>query len=485
MEGGLLFNKNYGERSLTEMATGYISADYGTSKILAGDYYIESGMGSILWGAFGGRKGAEVYYPALEYGSGIKPFRSTMDFTMFRGLAAEQIFGDESTLTLRGWASSVGRSANIDEKESVATSIYRSSYYRTETEIDKKDKLNETMGGGNIEFSSDNLIIGTNAFYLDYEYPVESSSSAVFRGKSGLLSSVYGYLLFGDMNIGVEAARDGRGNMAYRLGFQDRTEDYRLAMSFRSYSPEFRSPYGANFGEFSYPSNEIGFYAGYEWRAIKDFLQRIYVDIFSTYDRTYYVPEPVGGIDIFSESEFRLVRGGRLIARLRWENKTDYWRNINEDKIIYQKDKGSIRLDWRHRTGKSIRYRLRTEAKGVLLGEGEANESGFLVFAETEWMILENLEIESRATYFTTDSFESAIYQFEYAMPGCMYTVPLYGRGYRFLLGVSYEFLGIFDLSARFAVTHKPGENSMGSGYDRIEGSTDRRLIIQLDALFQ
>jgi hypothetical protein len=53
------------------------------------------------------------------------------------------------------------------------------------------------------------------------------------------------------------------------------------------------------------------------------------------------------------------------------------------------------------------------------------------------------------------------------------------------LLGVSYEFLGIFDLSARFAVTHKPGENSMGSGYDRIEGSTDRRLIIQLDALFQ
>ncbi|MFP4527360.1 MAG: hypothetical protein ACLFQX_02330 [Candidatus Kapaibacterium sp.] len=484
LEAGLLLNKNYGEKSLAEFASGYASAEFGRTRIIAGDYYIESGMGSILWGAFTGRKGAEVYYPALEYGSGIKPFRSTMDFSMFRGLAMEHTYGDSLRLTLRGWASSAGRSANIDEKRGVATSISRSSYYRTDTEIAKKNALHELITGGNAELASDNFAIGATAFWLDYEYPIESSSSSAFSGKSGMLSSVYGYWMTESSSLGGEIGRDARGNMCWRAGYQNKAEDHRLALSFRSYSPEFRSPYGSNFGEFSYPANEAGFYAGYEYRGIERFRQRIYIDIFRSWQRTYYVPEPVRGVDIFTETEFHPIEKSRLSVRLRWENKSDYWRNLADEKIIYQKDKSSARIEWQQRIGVFLRYRLRAEGKLVFADGNEPDESGLIAFAEAEWRIGDVIELETRMTGFATDSYESAIYQFEYAMQGCMYTVPLYGKGMRALIGAKLNLWEYASISDRFTLTHKPGEMSLGSGYDRIEGPTDRRIIIQIDGSF-
>ncbi len=203
LSAGILMSKDPGETSLTDYYSGFISYEQNRTKIIAGDYYLKAGLGTLLWNNFGIRKGIDVTPDVNQTQVGILPYRSSMDISFFRGVCLNQEMNlyDDFNINVTGFASSVNRSAAIDEVTNAATALYRTGLYRTKSEISKKNTLGETAYGGNIELELYKVTLGYTALNLNYSKPVYSESASAFYGKGGMLGSVYSSISLNKVDI--------------------------------------------------------------------------------------------------------------------------------------------------------------------------------------------------------------------------------------------------------------------------------------------
>jgi hypothetical protein len=81
---------------------------------------------------------------------------------------------------------------------------------------------------------------------------------------------------------------------------------------------------------------------------------------------------------------------------------------------------------------------------------------------------------------FATDDYESAIWYYEYALPGYSNTISLYLKGYRISGYLSYM-LSDFKLSLRYSYLEKPDELTLSSGWDETFQPIDRRIYLQFE----
>ena len=94
------------------------------------------------------------------------------------------------------------------------------------------------------------------------------------------------------------------------------------------------------------------------------------------------------------------------------------------------------------------------------------------------------LKIGARATLFQTDSYNSSVWQFEYAMPGFMSTTALYGAGSRFYIYSNIHIMNEISLIARYSITSKNQTKSISTGYNEILDNSNQVLSFQLDVGF-
>ena len=483
---GVLIDKDEGETKLNDFTSGYLSLEYFNSKLVAGDYYLSVGMGNLFWKSFGMRKGANAIMPALQWGSGIEPYRSSIEASFFRGAALEtdiSLFSNNS-IKLRTWYSNVDRSATVDDI-GIVTSVYKTGYYRTPSEISKKNALNENLYGANLEWKSKYFSVGAVAYHIKYDKPIESISKSVFSGNQGLLGSVYSLLTFSDVSFGTEVSKDANSNIAIKAGTQLVKQDFSIAAGFRSYDALFRSPYGYNFGEQSYIANETGFYFGVNWKKYKTLNISAYLDIYRSKQQTYYIPYGLRGIDLFSEIWWKPHRKTEIRIRLRYEDKTDSHTDYDiEQKLVYQKIKPALRFDIKHNVNTKLFLRFRSESNAVLYEKDKSDEEGFMMFMELSWQIFKQLKAGGRATIYSTDSYDSAIWQYEYAMQGYMTTVPLYGKGSRYYMYLKIMPIENIILTLRSSYMKKNNTETLGSGYYETLYNEDLRFYFQLDLRF-
>ncbi|MEI6091203.1 MAG: hypothetical protein WCR42_12180 [bacterium] len=484
VSAGIVADKDCGERSLADFLSAYASYKQKNYSIIVGDYYLGFGLGNLFWRPMGGRKGADVISPALEMGTGIKPYRSTIENNYFRGVAGDYKFriNDKFGIKTSLWFSSINRSSNIDSAKKIVTSIYTAGYYRTGTEIAKKYNLNEISYGADAQLVSNDLIIGFTAVNINYAYDISSSSSSAFSGKSGALLSAYALYNTANQTIAVELSKDAKDNIALKSSLQGFSKNFDYAFHFR-YFPEFyRSPYGTNFGEFSYPANETGLYSAFNWKISQVLVERFYLDLYKSNGPTYYVPSIVRGIDMFSESEFKVNADNKLIFRLHGEAKTDAVRiPDSEDYIFFTGKDFSVRGDWIKEFNGNFNFRLRLEGCKIFYEDTKPDELGWGSFLEFNWIPSLFLKISPRIAYFSTDSYSSAVWFFEYALPGLMSTQALYGKGIRGLINVKVSPLRNLNINIRYSITYKPEEVSLGSSYLEILDNKDQRVYLQLD----
>lgn len=487
VSAGLLFDKDAGELNLNDNYSGYANLHLKDFSIILGDYTVEAGMGNILWKSFGLRKGTNVIAPAMQYSADISPWQTALDYGFFRGAAAkyETTLSENSSIKAMIWVSSAKRSATIDTAADEATSIYLSGYYRTDTEIAKKDKLGERCYGGLAEYGFHGLRLGASAIALDYDLPIKSSSSSAFSGKHGVLAT--SYLTYSNESIssGMELSFDANGNPAFKAGLQSNGINFDGALHVRSYSQGFRSPYGYNFGEFSYPANEYGVYTALLWKPSRVFNISGYLDIFGTYSNTYYVPAKTRGTEFFLETLWKTDYRINLLFRIKHENKTDAAK-LNKDDFytIFQRDKYSARFETLYSFSSKLSLRLRVEGSYVRFAGYLPDENGAAMFAEFKYILVNFLQIGARAALFSTDSYTSAVWQYESTLPGYMSSTALYGDGARGYVWLKISPIAEIDIWARYAITSKNNVKTLGSGLSEIEGSEDKRLILQMDVRF-
>ncbi|MES2764710.1 MAG: hypothetical protein V4642_02500 [Bacteroidota bacterium] len=482
---GILTAKSPGETSLADFISGYAEGEVFKTHIVAGDFSIESGMGSILWRGFGSRKGADVVSPAANYSGALLPYRSSTEVKFFRGIAADRFFktGDSSEIQATIWASQIPRTGTIDEESGVVTSLQTDGYYQTSSDILKKNNLHETTFGGKTELHANSFKIGATVFFIDYNRDIHSSSVTAFRGKSGILSSLHGLYFIDNYSVAAEISRDARGNLGFKSGINFTEKSFEAAFAVRSFSAEFRSPFGFSFGEFSAPANELGFYGGFSWKGSERFKSANYVDLYRSFVPRFGVPLPTRGLDIFSENSFKTSSKTTLILRARTENKTDAFKNADNSYTLFSGIRTSARFEAQHRF-KNASFRARIEAAHLDFENARPAETGVVGFLDGSYEVFKALKIFGRISIFSTESYQSAVWQFESVAPGVLASVPLYGEGSRSYIGFSYEPFEFLKLSARYAATLKNNVKTLGSGNAEIEGNSDERLLVQLDLAF-
>lgn len=476
--GAILTTKGAGERYLADFYSGYLNYQSGNFILVLGDYYVESGMGNLLWKSYGLRKGPDVISPVMRLGMGIQPYLSSLETNFFRGSAARFNWGDKDKYQYKVnlWISDISRAATIDTNSNIVTSIFTSGTFRTKSEINKKNNLHEQSIGASFEISKSFIKSGITGLYMNHDKKIESQAKSAFSGKSGLLSTFYLLLDMKNTSVGTEISRDASGNAGLKAAIQHEAKSYDVSFLYRNFSTDFRSPFGYSFGESSSPANEIGFYSAFRWKGIQNIIISSYIDIYKTHTKTYTVPIPVRGFDFFAQSEWFVNNQINLLLRLRYEDKTDAIKSL-----VFQQKRTGARFEVTGHIKSNIMIRFRIEADYIDFENYKPHETGLSSFAEFIYKPLEFLETGGRISYFSTDSYTSAIWQYEYTLPGYMTTSALYGDGSR-----SYLFLRInpadwLSLWLRYAVMAKNNIDYLGSGLDEILDNNHKIMYFQVD----
>ncbi|MBM2814647.1 MAG: hypothetical protein HW421_1409 [Ignavibacteria bacterium] len=454
----ILTDKKTGEVPLADFYSGFLEYKNDNMKFIIGDFSVQAGMGNILWKSFGARKSSEVISPAIQQGCGLSGYKSSLDLNFFRGIATHFTTGFNNSMNLKliGWISKQKIGAAIDTSTSTISSIYSSGYYRTESEMQRKNTAGFSSAGCNAELAISNFKIGAAALYLNYTLPVKSSSSMAFPGKEGLLTTLYSYYDFGNLSLGGEFSRDAKGNTGAKFGIRYEGIKYDAAIAFRTFEGNFRSPFGYNFGESSVAANETGIYAALRWKPTTLFNLSIYSDFYSTPERTFSIPAKLHGSEIFMECLYIPETNLLVTMRIRQEYKTDKI-TTKDSPILYQASKTSARLEFKQNLNSDLFLRFRIEGMNADFGNFKKSEIGAMCFAECGYRTFQWLELSGRISYFSAPSYDSGIWLCELALPGYTTTVNLFGEGMRYSFSLKSTISELCSVHLRFSSTLKRG----------------------------
>ena len=479
---GILTDKDAGEKKFNEFTSAHFFAkDLGYLKNLAiGDYYLEFGQGLTLWNAYGFSKGADAIYPVKKNDGKIVPYTSSSENNFLRGIAGTIDF---NPISVSLFYSKNKFDANIDGAGEI-TSTPLTGLHRTDTEISERKTGEETLIGGRIDFLNKNLFkIGILHYQSVFNHSFQPFTVYDIDGNKFSYTSAAYDVFFSNIIFFGEAVYDETSVASITNLQLSINRNLQFVSSVRSYPRNFVNLHGFSFGERSGAgTNEFGIYNGLKWRLPFGILN-LYYDQFKFPYADYNNPLPSEGNEIFIELNSKQFKKVETIVRYKNERKELSF-TVGNDKLILLRERENIRFEITYEISRQLRWKTRFEYNIYSVREANLYENGFLFFQDLRFIPGPNLNIYGRMVFFKTDSFNSAIYEYENDLTGILTNVAMYGEGIRLYLLLRYKVLSHFSLSCKYSETYKPKEKTLGSGYSEINGNLDNRINLQLDLNF-
>lgn len=477
-------NKNAGEIHTVENSSFSINYSDVSYQFILGDFKIAAGIGNLFGsGTFGGKSVAS-HSKLSSIKSDFSSIASKLSFSVLRGVSLLfDGFGSNSNkFKFRLWASSSNRDASIDSLGNV-TSIYRDSKYRTQTEINKKNNLVEKSTGIMALIDCPNFNIGFLSSYFNYSRKIISMSANSFNGQNGFLNTVFASYYLPNMIIAAETAFDNKFNPALIITASQNKRDYYFTSSVRCYSSEFHSPYSNGFSEQSNSSNEYGIYSGLILKISKTLQISLYTDFYKSIKRMYQLPIPVRGIEFYLGNEYNILKNMVIRLSADYENKTDTYTDEENSQLKYTGDRSDylIKADIEWTANKAINLNVKLNQTYVRFENDRYFEKGTMVSLGAVIKIISNCRSAIEFTWFSTDSYNSSLWKFNYSMPGVWSLPALFGKGLRINLSQRLELTKNANIYAAFTGAFKSGTDVTGSGNAEIKGGNDTRVYIQFD----
>lgn len=483
-EINLAQNKNAGENDLLQAkrySFAYISPK---TKIIFGDQQIKRGLGLALSNGFSQRKSPLATPNILSIGNGVLPSRSIFEFSRFNGLGLQREFNFRNFIFEPiFFYYKTPRPATLND-EGFISSLYQTGLFRTDNEIEKIDALEEQILGAGLQIAYlDIYTIGFTSYRYAFNENVQTQSFGFFNGSEGQIYSGYFLINKESFQLGGELAYDVNSNLGGIGTVSLHPEDYiDMLISIRYLEPELRLQYSDILRESSTPSNEKGLYLGVKVKNGR-IVNNSYFDLFSSI-------EPLN--NFFQEDGYEIMNDlvgkfnkGFFNVRARYENKS--FLTTNEQGTEYlnsHRTRSSLRLELKNELTKKTKLRLRTEYAYINFFGDFNDEDGILAFAELEHKFDFNLRTGFRYTFYNTESFESAIWHFEYLVPGYMISPPLYNQGNKILAFLNYK-ISNFSFWLRYTRDFRASAETLGSGLEELTVNYDERFYIQMDFKFR
>jgi len=99
------------------------------------------------------------------------------------------------------------------------------------------------------------------------------------------------------------------------------------------------------------------------------------------------------------------------------------------------------------------------------------DRKGIAVYQDVRFRTTPRLTLYGRLTFFDTDDFATAIYEYENDVAGVFANSVLYGKGTRWYVVATYRMGTRFDVAVKFWQLYRDDLKSIGSGGDAISGN--------------
>ncbi len=480
-QAGITFEKDAGEKPFNEFTSAHLSIKNFLifDQIILGDFNFQFGQGLAVWSPYGFSKGHDAIFPAKKEGSKFIPYTSTDENNFFRGLAFTSSW---NSFNLSCYLSRNYFDASIDSVSGGIISVPLDGYHRTVNELVKRKTAYETSFGIKLGFNySKNINAGFLVYHSSFNKSFQSYSTNEKSGSSFNYYSFYYDLYFPNINIFGESVYNGKSIASINSFQYSNGTNFGFLVSIRSYPGNYINLHGLGFGEHSKDiNNELGIYTGIKWKTAAGIFN-FYFDQFKFPLSSYQNPLPSDGNELSASLTSKPLTSFETKLLFKIQNK-ETGMDLNNCLLVAGRTRQNYRLEISKKLNDKTNLKGRFDFNNFNI-KGIGIEKGFLFFQEIKFQPLRSAGFLGRIVFFKTDSFNSAVYEYESGFAGVLSNLALFGEGLRWYLILKYKLLPQVELSIKYAETYKPKETSLGSGYNMINGNLDNALYMQLDAV--
>ena len=507
---GFSLEKDAGEPLTWNPKNGQFGADYvsahlliqerGRLKALAlGDYQLQFGQGMLLSSGLGVGKGAETITTLRRSSVGVRAYSSLLENSFFRGGAAT--YQVAPTVQATAFVSHKNVDANLQQsRDSLAqfdeftSGLLYTGFHRTASEITNRHQLAETIGGGNLGYTSrsGNLAIGATGVFTHYGTPLlkrpESYNKFEFSGKENLaLSLNYSYvwrnlLLFGET---ARSTGGGLGTVNGLLASLGPTVD--AALLVRRYDADFHTLYGNAFSENTRNINETGVYLGLKVRPVAKWEISAYYDQFRFPWLRYRASAPTDGHDALVRVAYSPTKTSLFYAQLRQRLKP---RDLSASDVIRpvplpgEQLRQSLLLYYNTAPTLQLELRTRLQASRLRDDPGLPWRRGYVLAQDVGYQFNRALKLTARYALFDADDYDTRQYVYEQDVLLAVSLPALYGQGTRVYGIAEIRINRAFTLWLRYAETRYRHQDVVGTGLEAIDGQLRGEVKAQLRVKF-
>jgi hypothetical protein len=474
--------------------------DIGPVKALAlGDYQAQFGQGLVFASGLSFARKSAYTMNISKDSPGLAPYASVNENQFLRGAGATLGIGKHLEGT--AFISHKKYDANVQAGDTSGTgfdndlttfsSFLEDGYHRTESELAKKNALDELIYGGHLKYTRNGMEFGATAAQVTfgsnlqrtYNYPYNQFD---FQGRS---NTTYGF----DWNVPYrnviwfgEGARSANGGMAGITGLLAALDKrFSVALLYRDFQRDFHGLYSSAFSEGTNPWNERGLYTGIEVRPTRNWALNAYFDQFRFPWLRYQVNAPSDGYEALGQLTWTPSREVQLYVKARTQVKS-----MNTEEAVagvlplVDTRQTNFRFNASYKVSSGVTLRTRVESVDYQRGE-TPKEHGFLIYQDVVHRPKRGkLEFTGRIMLFSTDSYDARLYAFESDIPGVFSLPPIYGRGMKWYAMVRWSALRHLDLWARYGITAYTDRDVISSGLQEISGPNQSDLKLELRYTF-
>lgn len=450
------------------------------SKLIAGDFTARSGQGLVIWQGFQAGKSSDVTQISRNT-SLIRPYTSTDENLFFRGIASSVEIRN-SRINL--FFSSKRSDANMEVTDSLRyiTSLQTSGYHRTRSESEDEKSVRHSVAGMIWNFHGNNFKTGLTLLYEKLGYPFRPGEQLYekfyFNGSENFNIGCDYRWVRGRIEVYGEAAVARSGGVGLLQGLDARLHDQvHVAFLFRHFDKDYHATWASVFANESKAINETGCYAGLRVLPAPGIILSGYTDWHSSQWIKYTTASPSSGNDFHFQADFRFCPHFSGYFRFR-ERSRDVKTQAENLYLGKKEERQNFRAHFRTLISETFQLQSRIEAVRLLSGQ---REKGFLVYQDLAWSPVRiPASVVLRAAWFHTGSYNSRIFAYENDLLYTFSSLSFYGKGIRTYLDLHIRVTDKLEGWLKAANTSWFGQETVGSGYDKISSSSKSEIKIQI-----
>ncbi len=448
--------------------------------LVVGNYRVRTGLGLVLNSSIGFGKTfgiSSMHSPS----SVVTPHTSRSSASYLQGVAATFAFGKQFEATVFGSSRRVD--ATLDDDANITT-LLKTGYHRTASELARKNNVCQTTAGANVTYRFGLFQVGATAVWNHYDKPIkpyktDSSLSQLYKkyypaGNDFFNASInYEYKYGKRFSIEGETAADGNSRLA-TVNVLSWSPSSHLALTCiqRYYPYKFWSTLGRSFSEGGSNQNENGIYLGATWDVNARLTIHGYADAAYFQWAKYQASNSSHSFDNLLQATYKISSSSTLLLRYRvkFREKDD----SNTSSLRYRKDQ-RMRATWTLKNGSFL---WKTQADISCSSFTDTSLGAML--GETVTMAVKPCKITLGASWFKTQDYNSRVYAFERSTPYNMSFLSFFGHGCRVYSMAEVTMWQKLTAMAKLGFTHYFDRDVIGSSLQAIHSSSQTDLDIML-----